>query len=150
MKIISENLSTIKNIFQKNRVVLAYLFGSAAKGKTTKLSDFDLAVLLNKVVKPNKYFAVRLSLLDKLGRIIKNKPLDVVILNEASPLLAQMVTSRGKIIYCQNNNIKTDFQIKTLKNFDDAIYLKKTYYHYLENRVKNNKLGEVSLGSETF
>lgn len=145
MKIISENLSIIKNVFQKNRVVLAFLFGSAAKGKITKLSDLDLAVLLDKAIKPNKYFAIRLSLLDKLGRIIKNKPLDIVILNEASPLLAQMVASRGKIIYCQNNNIKASFQIKTLKNFDDAIYLRKTYYHYLENRVKNNKLGEVLL-----
>jgi len=142
MKTILANLPAVKNVFQKNKVVLAFLFGSAAKEKVTNLSDLDFAVVLNKSVPLDKYHQIRLSLLDQLGRIIKFKPLDVAILNDASPLLAQLVMTQGQLIFCQDEDLKADFQTKTLKNFDDAFYLKKVYYHYLGRRVKENKLGE--------
>jgi len=39
-----------KKIFQKYPVQAAYLFGSQATGKATKLSDYDFVVLLNEKV----------------------------------------------------------------------------------------------------
>ncbi len=143
MEKIIANLLAIKNIFRRNKVVLAFLFGSTVKKKLTKLSDLDIAVVLDKTVSPNKYHQVRLSLLDQLGRIVKNKPLDVAVLNNASPLLVQLVITQGKLIFCQNEDLKVDFQVKALQEFDDAFYLRKVYYHYLEKRVKENKLGEI-------
>ena len=143
MEKIIVNSPAIKNIFRKNKVVLAFLFGSAVKRKLTKLSDLDIAVVLDEAVFPNKYHQVRLSLLDQLGKIIKNKPLDVAILNNASPLLSQLVMTQGKLIFCQDENLKANFQVKALQKFDDAFYLRKVYYRYLEKRIKENKLGEI-------
>jgi len=91
MKEIISNLESIKKIFQESKVVLAYIFGSAAKRGLTKLSDIDFAVFLDKTVPQNKYYKIRLLLLDKLGRVIKNKSLDVAVLNNATPILAQLV-----------------------------------------------------------
>ena len=136
------NLSAVKNVFKRNKVALAFLFGSQAKEKATHLSDLDFAVVLSKNVPLSEYHQVRLSLLDQLGRIIKDKPLDIAILNNASPLLSQLVITQGKVIFCQDEDLRAAFQTKTLKNFDDAFYLRKVYYYYLEKRVKENKLGE--------
>lgn len=143
MEEFQQNLGSIKKILQKNQVVLAFIFGSAANGKLTKLSDLDFAVLLQQNVLPEKYQRIRFSLLHHLGKIIKNRPLDVAILNDASPLLAQMAVTRGRIIYSKEDSLKNKFQSETLKNYDDTAYLRKTYYRYLESRVRNNHLGET-------
>ena len=143
MKEIFSNLETIKKIFKENGVVLAYIFGSAAKKELTKLSDIDFAVLLDKTIPQNKYYQIRLSLLDRLGRAIKSKPIDIAILNNASPLLSQLVILQGKIIFCKDEDLRVNFQVKSLKEFDDALYLRRVYYNYLEERVKKNKLGEM-------
>lgn len=133
----------IKNIFAKNKVVLAFLFGSTVKGKATKLSDLDIGVVLAKNITVRQYHQIRITLLDQIGRVIKNRPIDLAILNEASPLLVQMVITRGRIIYCQSEFEKIEFQTNALKKFDDTFYLRKTYYHYLGKRVMEDTLGET-------
>ncbi|MCL6087808.1 MAG: nucleotidyltransferase domain-containing protein [Actinobacteria bacterium] len=145
MKEIFSNLESIKKIFQESGVVLAYIFGSAAKKGLTKLSDIDFAVFLDKTISQSKYYKIRLLLLDRLDRVIKNKPLDVAILNNATPLLVQLVILQGKILFCQDEDLRVNFQLKSLKEFDDALYLRKVYYNYLEERVKENKLGDISI-----
>ncbi|MCG2790219.1 MAG: nucleotidyltransferase domain-containing protein [Actinomycetia bacterium] len=145
MKEIFSNLQSIKKIFQESGVVLAYIFGSAAKKGFNKLSDIDFAVFLNKAISQSKYYTIRLLLLDQLGRVIKNKPLDVAILNNATPLLAQLVILQGKVIFYEDEDLRVSFQLKSLKEFDDALYLRKVYYNYLEERVKENKLGDMSV-----
>jgi predicted nucleotidyltransferase len=143
MKEILLNLASIKKIFKKNKVVFAYIFGSAAKEGLTKLSDIDFAVFLDEAISKSKYYNIRLLILDQLGRVVKNKPLDIAILNNSSPLLAQLVILKGKIIFCEDEDLRISFQLKSLKEFDDAFYLRKVYYRYLEERVKEDKLGEV-------
>ncbi|MBI4757721.1 MAG: nucleotidyltransferase domain-containing protein [Chloroflexi bacterium] len=116
---------------------------TAAEGKATKLSDLGLAVVLDKTTPQSKYHETRLLLLDQLGRVINNRPLDIAILNDASPLLAHVAVTKGKAIFCQDDDSRAAFQVKTLKEFDDAIYLRSVYYHYLEERVRENRLGET-------
>ena len=140
LSVVSEE---VKRVLQQNRVILAFVFGSAATGRTTRSSDLDLAVLLDEAVPERKYFAIRLRLLDQLSRVIKGRHLDVAVLNSASPLLVQLVLTRGKVIFCQDKDLKAEFQIKALQEFEDALYLRKTYYRYLEERVRQNKLGEI-------
>lgn len=143
METILPYLTTIKKIFVGKKTVSVFLFGSAAKGKAGKLSDLDFAVLLDKTVPSKNYSRVRLELLDQLGRIIRNRPLDVAILNQASPLLAHLVVTQGKLIFCQDEDQKINFQTIALQKFDDAFYLRKVFYAYLSQRVKDNRLGET-------
>ena len=144
MEEILSHLPVIEKILRQNQVVLALVFGSVAKKRPNRLSDLDLGVVLADSVPNKKYPQTRLALLDKLGRILKKQPLDVIILNQASPLLTQMAISHGKVIFCPEQNLRIQFQIKSLKEFDDAYYLRRAYYHYLEQRVKNNQLGEIA------
>lgn len=137
-------MKKVVSVLKRFPVSFAYLFGSSVKRKRGKLSDLDLAVFLKEKVKPKSYFKVRLEILNRLGREIPQEKFDLVILNDCSPLLAQMVVAFGKLIFCQDKNRQVGFVVKTLKTYDDAIFLKKTFYHYLEKRVENKQFGEVA------
>lgn len=84
----------LADFFSSKRGVLAvYLFGSRAAGKSKKNSDADVAVLLApSVVK--KAFTLQLRWQEELERILGAK-VDLVILNEAHPLLKFQVYSKG-------------------------------------------------------
>ncbi|MGM0365292.1 MAG: type VII toxin-antitoxin system MntA family adenylyltransferase antitoxin [Actinomycetota bacterium] len=144
MEEIFPDIKLVTRILQENGAVLAFVFGSAVKGKQTRLSDIDIAVLLDKSICRGDYNRARLNIMDRLGRLVKNKPVDVAILNNASPLLAQLAVTRGRVIFCKDDDLRVNFQVRTLKEFDDALYLRRVYYKYLEERVRQNRLGEMS------
>jgi hypothetical protein len=89
----------LKEIFIKHGVVLAYLFGSQAAGRITPLSDVDLAVLFPTSVAPQERFRRQLDLIGDCGHLFGRNDVDVVVLNEAPPLLAFEVVSKGKRLY---------------------------------------------------
>lgn len=141
-KLVKKNIAKITKILEKNRVVLAVLFGSGAKGKTGPLSDIDFAVLLPGSPSSQKRFNRQLILKNALEQIL-NKPVDILILNSAPPLIAQMAVAHGQVIYCQDEDIKASVFTNILKGYDDAAYLSLIQRKYLEARVFNNKMGEA-------
>jgi len=143
MENLEKYLPAVKKIFRQNKVVFALLFGSVAFGKEGRLSDIDFAVFLEKGV---DYFNSRLRLLDQLGKIIKSLPVDVVVLNKSSPILAQMVLEKGKIIFCQNEEARVGFYSEVFRKFEEAKFLREQFYNYLEQRVFENKMGEKLYG----
>jgi len=89
----------LKEMLVKHGVVLAYLFGSRAKGTARASSDVDIAVLLPYDTPRAKFFDVRLALTNELMDLLHKNEVDVVVLNEATPLLAREILSAGKILY---------------------------------------------------
>jgi len=92
-------LKGLKEIFVKQGVVLAYLFGSYAKGTARASSDVDIAVLLPYDTPRSKFFDVRLALTNELMDLLHKNEVDVVVLNEATPLLAHEIVKDGKALY---------------------------------------------------
>ena len=72
---------------EKN-ILVAYLFGSYARGVETLQSDADIAVLLSEV--PEKHLEYYLHLERKLAEALE-KDVDLVFLNDAPPLLKYQV-----------------------------------------------------------
>ena len=66
----------------QERVRVAYLFGSYAKGKVGPLSDVNIAVLLDGLDKQES-FDLRLRLINGISSILKTDKLDVVVMNNA-------------------------------------------------------------------
>jgi predicted nucleotidyltransferase len=82
-------------------VLVAYLFGSFAEGREHRESDVDLGFLLDRASYPTDRdrfeFRVRAgSLLNDLLR----RDADVVVLNDAPPELARAIVTKGKRVYC--------------------------------------------------
>ena len=69
------------------------IYGSAATGRMRKDSDIDVAVLVSDRVRRSRLLQFRLRLMADLGAALRRSDVDLVILNEALPLLAHRVLS---------------------------------------------------------
>ncbi len=109
-----------------------YLFGSAATKKISPLSDLDLAVLLNKKVPAEKYLDLRLSLIDRFARILGTSEIDLIILNQATPLLAYEVVRIGKPLFERNRGERIDYTCKVFSIYFDM----QPFYQFHRNSLK--------------
>jgi len=91
-------------------VVSVYLFGSVAEGRAHRESDVDLAVLLawtSHATAAERFDAgIRLAgaVQGKLGRTV-----DLVVLNDAPPLLGRHAVTRGRRILCRDARVDHEY-----------------------------------------
>ena len=122
-----------KTILQKYNVKLAYLFGSQAKGTPAKNSDFDIAVLFKN---PSSPLALK-EIACISQELIKSFPpkIDVVSLNCASLLLRYEVARSGKILYCENEIERINFEVSVIKKYADQEPIRKLYNEALHKKI---------------
>ena len=91
-------------------VVSAYLFGSVAESRSHRESDVDLGVLLAWASHPDRgqRFDVGLILAGRLGGAL-GRVVDLVVLNDAPPLLGRQVVTRGVRVACRDARADHDF-----------------------------------------
>ena len=77
--------------FERHGVLLAYLYGSQARGEAGPLSDVDVAVLFGPNVPESERFNRLLHLIGEMGSVFRRNDVYVVDLAEASPLLRHRV-----------------------------------------------------------
>ncbi len=83
-KTLSEQYNKLVDVLSKQEHVrLAYLFGSVAKGKAGKLSDIDIAVLLDESLNKEQRFDLQLELISDISELLKTDKIDMVVINEA-------------------------------------------------------------------
>jgi predicted nucleotidyltransferase len=91
-------------------VVSAYLFGSRAEGRTHRESDLDVGLLLayDRGAGAAVRFALRVRASAKL-RESTGIATDVVILNEAPPMLARRIVTQGRRLFCRDPELDHAF-----------------------------------------
>jgi len=119
---------------QHQEVLAAYVFGSVATGRARPDSDVDIAVLVDIAALPNDPFQYRLSLMADVRSVLKTRDVDVVILNQAPPALAQNVISKGRLIFERSRSARIRFQIRTLNEFLDTQPMRNTHLKFLKLR----------------
>jgi len=116
----------LANIFKKRKVVLAYLFGSQAKEKTGPLSDIDIAVYFDAKVSSDERFDLRLEVLGEITDLYKTDDIDLIVLNDAPPLLAHRILKEGVLVFSDNRKRRIEYEVKAvLKYLDWKPYLDK-------------------------
>ncbi|KGM98410.1 nucleotidyltransferase [Clostridium novyi A str. 4552] len=121
-----------KNLLEDYKIKLIYIFGSYAKGTNNSNSDLDIAVLLE-----HNYNAMdKLSLISDLTLIFKRDDIDLVILNSANSVLRHQIVKYGKIIFMENEDIKVNFEVRTLKEYMDMEPFRKTQMKYIDKWIK--------------
>jgi len=119
------NSVELKKFFEKNYdILLAFVFGSVAKGRERDESDIDIAILFSK----SPSFDASLKVKDEISDILK-KEVDLAILNDASPILGMQVLKYGKLLFERNKGEYSKFFVKTM-NF---------YYDLKTCRAENEK-----------
>ena len=91
MKHPKDTQTIVTNYFSKNdNIQLVFLFGSIVAGHHSETSDIDLAILFQ--AEPDFY---RLDdIKNALFRLVKRE-IDIVILNDASPIIKMQVLKNG-------------------------------------------------------
>jgi uncharacterized protein len=103
---------------QQGDVVVAYLFGSAARGQMTPMSDVDVAVLLDAPPDNELLIERQLALLTDLERMVEPE-LQIVLLNHAPPLLAYEVVREGVLLHERSSPERVAFQVRAMKEYFD-------------------------------
>ncbi|MBU7591230.1 type VII toxin-antitoxin system MntA family adenylyltransferase antitoxin [Metabacillus halosaccharovorans] len=91
---------------------LIYIFGSTEKGTSNKNSDIDIAYLSDQEIYEYETFMMAQEL---AGNI--NFDVDLIDLKKASTVFQGQVVSTGKVIYNKNNDIRMNYEMKTLKMY---------------------------------
>ncbi len=85
-------------------VVSARLFGSHGAGRAHRESDVDVAILLDRRLVPTRpqRFDLRVRLTSNLSHALENNDVDLVVLNDAPPLLARHIIRTGAEVFCRD------------------------------------------------
>jgi len=129
-------------------IVAAYLFGSYATGRIHSGSDVDIAVLLDEDALPQTtrwggpLLSRRLDLIAAAERFA-DCAVDVITLNNASPLLSFEVLRKGRLLYEGNRHERIEFEVRAGKVYNDL----QPMYDFF-NRELLAKIRKVGLGGQ--
>ena len=123
-------------------VIVAYLFGSVARGQDTPLSDVDIAVLLDVPAEPEAVLDRQIKLLTDLTQLAEPE-VQLTLLNDAPPLLAYEVIREGVLLHQRSEAERVAFQVKAMKEYFDVQPMLAFYNNALRQRIR-----EVGLGRE--
>lgn len=128
-------LKGIKKKLQKIGVQTVYIFGSRARRQEGPLSDYDFGILLHQKLKSKKYFDIKLALIGLFSKKFKTNQIDIVILNEASPLIAMSVIKEGKILFETDKNYRVAFENYIMMTYYDRLPYEERYTEKLLERL---------------
>lgn len=120
-------------------VLVAYVFGSRAEGRSRDGSDLDVAVLLS-TDDVQERFERRLDLLGELGDVCECE-VDVVVLNDAPPLLQQEAIKHGQVVHESDQRARVDFEVRVGKINADLRPVRRFYRKALFQEIKEEGLG---------
>lgn len=119
-------------------ILLVYLFGSQARGKTGPLSDIDLAVLLKPASK-REYFEKKLTLLSELTAVLGRDDIDLVILNQAPVMLKYHILKEGKPLFIRDEELHINIIQKTISEYLDFKPVLNAHYQALQRRIEEGQ-----------
>jgi len=138
-----EKLSEVlKPIFMEYPyIAAAYLFGSQVKGKTTPMSDIDIAILIKdnapkgrELIHEEDYLSYRIEKVLKVGEI------DLVELNSQGLIFQHNVLKTGRLIYNGDPEFRIRFESRVISNFCDfEVTLRFIEKHHTEGRMARCK-----------
>ncbi len=118
-------LARLSPLFEREDVLLAYLFGSLSKGQVGQ--DVDLALLTRD--KPG--FRLREAITEWLG----TERVDLVDLRRASPVLRFEIVRAGRLLYAADEETQERFELATLCLYRDTAPLRRQQGEYLRRRM---------------
>lgn len=110
------------------RVQAIYGFGSRARGKPGRRSDVDLGVLLvsDEPLSLREELLLRAEVVEELRR----DDIDLVILNQAPPLLAYEVVAADCRLFSRDDKVSDRFEARTAMRCFDTEWLRRTQQRY--------------------
>lgn len=133
----------IEKLSRDKDITAVFLFGSYAEGRQTPVSDFDLAILLERDVPINQHFEKKLELLSMATTALRTDEVDLVILNNAPPALSYQVLTRGRLLFEKEGgkDHRVHFQVQAYDRYFDFQPVERIIHEGLLRRIKEGRFG---------
>ncbi|PNW54204.1 UNVERIFIED_CONTAM: hypothetical protein BEN50_09360 [Euhalothece sp. KZN 001] len=121
-------------------LTMLILFGSRGRGEPHENSDWDFAVLYNEELAKEQLKGWDwLKIYDILADAfeISSDAIDVVNLNQCSPLIAHYVARDGQLIYEQETGLFEQFKRENLMNQEELKFLRQVMRREIEEFLQN-------------
>ena len=99
-------------------VSLVYLFGSQVEGRLGPMSDFDLAVLVDRTADGRR---IQAHLAYELARAVQTDRIDVVLLNRAPVELAYAIIAQGQVLYERDTATRVEYEANVMSRYGDLL-----------------------------
>lgn len=120
----------------KPEIKVGYIFGSRAKGEEGKISDIDIAILVDKESIPqDSFYGYKAKIITELIGILKTDKVDLVILNESPLYLCFRVIRDGLVLYSSDEIRRIQFEAKIMSRYFDQQYYYKRHALDTINRI---------------
>jgi len=128
-------------IFEPEPVIVAYLFGSQARGGAGPLSDVDVAVLApESLPRDGARFDLRLRLTNELITLLGVDQVDVVVLNDAPLLLQHRVLRDGLVLFCRDELARVRYEAQAILKYLDFRHIEQMHNEALMKRIEQEGL----------
>jgi predicted nucleotidyltransferase len=124
----------VSDLLADNGVLLAYVFGSQARGEAGPLSDVDVAVLFAPNLNKTDRFRKVIAVANELSVILQRDDVQVIDLNDASPLLRHRVYYDGQALFCPDDAVRVRFETTALRDYVDTAPLRRLKEKFLYQR----------------
>jgi hypothetical protein len=125
-------------LIKKKNIVFAYIFGSFVK--CDRYNDIDFAIFLSDgKISTLEYLNLKRELMD-----IVSVEVDIVILNEANPLIKHEVFKNGIRIFSRDRELESNFIVHSLFEYEDM----KKYYDLSYKTMIDRIRKEVRINGE--
>lgn len=128
-------------VLDREGVVAASLIGSQARGSAGPASDVDLAVWLDRGLDDDDRAALRDALLAAAAEVLGRDDVDVVVLDEAPPLLRHRATRDGVRLVERDVDERVRRETAALLEYLDTAPLRALRARTLDRRLGEDRFG---------
>ena len=125
----------------RDHVVAGMLFGSQAAGTVGPLSDVDIAVWLDPQLPRERVAALRSKLSLAAIEALATDEVDVVVLNEAPPLLRHRALKGGTRLLDRDPRARIRLETAALLDYFDTAPLRETLAAGRRRRIQEGRFG---------
>lgn len=145
--LLSQAETASRCLLQFDFIESAILFGSFAEGKENEMSDIDIGIFTTKDIS-----LIEIGLITARLETAFKRSVDVVILNDLyrkNPLLAYEIMSKGKVLFCRNQERLVELKTNTILFFMDTAPLRDAVNRSLRERMKSGRFGDRNYAEQT-
>lgn len=124
-------------------VIAAMLIGSQARGTPGPLSDVDIAVWHEPGLDSAGRLQLQLKLARLAGETLRTNEVDIVMLNQAPPLLRHRAIRDGKLLVERDPVARVRFDARALLDYLDTKPLRAEMSRGLGKRIREGRFGRL-------
>jgi predicted nucleotidyltransferase len=133
--------SRLRDALDRDGVVSASLFGSQAAGTAGALSDVDIAVWLDPELSDSERFRLRLELIGRAASALGTNEVDLVVLNDAPPLLKHRALSSRALLVDRDAVRRLRLESRAVAEYLDTKPLRDRLTRAMRGRLAEGRFG---------